>query len=78
MEWSLQVGIMLRGTTIDHIVAGGPAYNTKQMVPGDEILAVGGQLATSENIHDLLIGNDTPGSIVEVRISKGGIGVIHS
>lgn len=69
---------MLRGTTIDHVVAGGPAYNTKQMQPADEILAVAGQLATSENIHDLLIGNDVPGSTVEVLISKGGIEVIRS
>jgi C-terminal processing protease CtpA/Prc len=68
---------MLRNTTIDHVVAGGPAYNTKEMQPGDEILAVGGKMTTSENIHDLLIGNDIPGSMVDVLIAKGGIEV-HS
>ena len=68
---------MLKGTTVDHVVAGGPAHSTQLMEPGDEIIAVGNQMATSENIHDLLIGNDIPGSTVDVLICKGGIEVLY-
>ena len=67
----LQVGIMMRGTTIDNTVVGGPAYNSKQLGHGDVILEVDGQVAKNENIFELLIGSDIPGSIVDVKLAKG-------
>jgi hypothetical protein len=40
----------LGNTTINHVVAGGIAYNIKKMLPGDEILAVAAKMiACSSN-----------------------------
>jgi C-terminal processing protease CtpA/Prc len=64
---------MMNGTTVDNMVIGGPAYNSRQISTGDVILKVNGSSATKENILDLLVGNDIPGSPVELRIAKGGI-----
>jgi hypothetical protein len=66
-----QVGIMLSGTMIDNTVVGGPAHNSKQFEHGDVVLEVDGHEANNGNIFELLIGNDTPGSVVEVRLAKG-------
>ena len=73
-----QLGIMMNGTMIDNTVIGGPAFNSKQMAHGDIILKVNGVSATKENILDLLVGNDIPGSPVEVLVAKGSIKVVGS
>ncbi len=66
---------MLSGTTIDNIVVGGPAFNSKQLARGDVILQVNGIPATPANIYDLLVGDDRPGSTVVISVSKGGLQV---
>ena len=48
------------------------------MAHGDIILKVNGVSATKENILDLLVGNDIPGSPVEVLVAKGSIKVVGS
>lgn len=63
----------MNGITVDNTVMGGPAYNSKQITHGDVILKVNGTIATKDNILDLLVGNDIPGSPVELRVAKGGI-----
>lgn len=63
----------MSGTMIDNTVMGGPAHSSKQLEHGDVILKVDGQTATEENIFELLIGSDIPGSIVEITIAKGGL-----
>ena len=67
-----QVGIIIHGTTIETTVMGGPAYNSKQIDPGDVILRVDGENATADNIKDLLVGEDLPGSSVTIALAKGG------
>ncbi len=64
---------MLSGTTIDNLVVGGPAYNSKMIARGDTILQVNNVPATKANIYDLLVGDDRPGSTVVLNISKGGL-----
>ena len=64
------MGIIMNGTTIDLTVVGGPAYNSKQLEPGDIILNVDGKKATEENIKELLIGKDIPGSEVDILLEK--------
>jgi S1-C subfamily serine protease len=64
---------MLSGTTIDNIVVGGPAYNSKLLARGDVILKVNNVPANSTNIYDLLIGDDRPGSTAVIHVSKGGL-----
>ena len=58
----------MNGTMIDNTVIGGPAFNSKQFSHGDVILKVNGVTATNENVLDLLVGNDIPGSPVEICI----------
>jgi hypothetical protein len=72
-----QVGIIIHGTTIEATVMGGPAYNSKQIDPGDVILRVDGENATADNIKELLVGEDLPGSSVTVALAKGGPQVSH-
>jgi hypothetical protein len=62
---------MMNGTTIDSTVVGGPAFNSKKFGHGDVILTVNGVPATNDNVLDLLIGSDIPGSLVEIRVAKG-------
>jgi C-terminal processing protease CtpA/Prc len=64
---------MLSGTTIDNLVVGGPAYNSKQLARGDVILQVNNIPATKANIYELLVGDDRPGSTVVINVSKGGL-----
>jgi S1-C subfamily serine protease len=68
----------MNGTMVDNTVVGGPAYNSKQLVHGDVILEVDGREAKNENIFELLIGCDIPGSTVDVKLAKGGSKVISA
>ena len=45
-------------------------------IEGNEWLANQTREATNENILELLIGNDTPGSSVEITIAKSGSQVL--
>jgi C-terminal processing protease CtpA/Prc len=63
---------MITGVTVDSTVAGGPAFNSKKLSRGDVILKVDGNSATNENILQLLVGRDIPGSSVELCVAKGG------
>ena len=61
---------------IDNIVVGGPAYNSKLLSRGDVILKVNDVAVTQSNIYDLLVGEDIPGSYVDISVAKGGLQVI--
>ena len=63
---------MINGTTVDNLLVGGPAYNCKKLAQGDVILKVDSFDATESNIVDLLVGNDTPGTPMEIVVAKGG------
>jgi S1-C subfamily serine protease len=68
---------MLTGVIIDSTVAGGPAFNSMKISRGDVILSVDGVTAMNENILQLLVGNDVPGSPVELCVAKGTSKVKH-
>ena len=70
---SSQVGIMINGTTVDNLLVGGPAYSSKKLAQGDIIISVDSTEATEANIVELLVGNDTPGTPMEIVVAKGGI-----
>jgi hypothetical protein len=65
------VGIMVKETTIDELLAGGPAHMSKDFQRGDVILEIDGLTATSHNIIELLIGEDVPGSLIQLRTKRG-------
>ena len=56
---------------IDNCVVGGPAYNTRRLEHGDVIKFIDRISATQDNIHELLIGKDIPGTSVTVIVAKG-------
>ena len=67
-----QIGIMLLGTMVDNLVVGGPAFNSRQLHHGDIIVKVDGTPVTQSNIHEMMVGNDIPGTPVLVTITRGG------
>jgi C-terminal processing protease CtpA/Prc len=68
-----QVGLMLKGTIIDQLVVGGPAYNSGDLDRGDFVEAVDGTPVDQDSILKTLIGLDTPGSMVTLTVRKGGL-----
>ncbi|KAJ1469975.1 hypothetical protein T484DRAFT_1849667 [Baffinella frigidus] len=67
------VGLMITRTQIDSILPGGPAQGS-DISKGDVIIAVDHQVATSENVSALLVGNDDPGVVV-ILTMKNAAGV---
>ena len=67
------------GCKIDNLLIGGPACNSEQLEKGDTILSIDGIKVTDESIHDLLVGNDTPGAGVDIGVQKNRSGELtHS
>jgi C-terminal processing protease CtpA/Prc len=64
---------MISGTVVDNLLVGGPAHSCRKLSQGDVILKVDSIEATESNIMDLLVGKDTPGSLITIEIAKGGI-----
>lgn len=65
------VGLLLTGVVIDTIVIGGPAHaHSNQINRGDKILSVNGVPATADNVLTLLVGEDVPGSHVDVTMTR--------
>jgi len=66
------VGIMLNDCVVDNLVVGGPAFNSRQIQPGDSILKIDGKAVSPDNILTHLVGPDIPGSTVILTVSKKG------
>ena len=70
VSWFPQVGLFLNGLRIDSMVVGGPAYNSGLLDVGDVIVSIDGEEATEGNVEELVIGDDQPGSLLEVSVLK--------
>ena len=64
---------MLSGTRIDDMVTEG-AYNLEQLSIGDVILEVDGGPETAENMQEVLLGADVPGTQFVMKVRKPGAG----
>ena len=64
------VGLTLKGATILGLVVGGPSFFCGQLSVGDNIVQVDGNTVTSDNLHELLVGNDIPGSFVTITVKR--------
>ena len=62
---------MLSGNVIDNMVLGGPASACGKLRKGDAIVAVDGKPFPPGAVAKALIGLDTPGSVVRVRVRRG-------
>ena len=58
------VGLVVKGTIVDGVVVGSPAFLSCKLRKGDEILKVDGQQATQRNIEISLDPSRPPGSAV--------------
>jgi C-terminal processing protease CtpA/Prc len=56
---------------------GGPAFNSKQVHTNDVIIAIDGQEVKGPEILGLLIGNDKPGSVVELTLKRKSVGSFY-
>jgi S1-C subfamily serine protease len=66
----------MNGTIVDSTVVGGPAYNSQQIARDDVILKVDNKPVKNENVLEVLVGSDVPGSSVEICLAKGSIDVM--
>jgi len=64
------VGLMVTHTTIENILVGSPAYLSARFKKGDKILEIDGTKATTNNLIELLVGTDLPGSTVTLKCSR--------
>jgi S1-C subfamily serine protease len=62
----------MNGSTIDNVVVGGPAHNCSKLFRGDVIVKVDGNAVNDDNILEILVGDDVPGSAVQLGVAKGG------
>ena len=68
------LGVMLRGTKVDTLVVGGPAYNSGMLERGDEIIMVGSSRVENEDqLLSLLHGSDEPHTIVNLTVRRGSL-----
>lgn len=68
------VGMMLVGNTVDNMVIGGPAYNSQKLNKGDVLLKVDDVEVDGERLHDMLIGQDIPGTFLNLTVRDAGSG----
>lgn len=68
------LGMMLVGNTVDNMVVGGPAYNSQKLNKGDVLLKVDDVEVDGERLHDMLIGQDVPGSFLNLTVRDAGSG----
>ena len=66
------VGLMLAGLYIDNMVVGGPAHNSQRLSKGDVLVRVDDVEVDCENLHDMLVGSDVPGSLVKISFLRPG------
>jgi len=63
---SSTIGVMLKGTTIENAVVGGPSWGI--LSKGDVILEVDGRHVGDEDVQLALLGGDQPGSKVCLQV----------
>lgn len=64
------VGLSMKGSTIAGLIVGGPSFLCGQLNVGDIIVQVDGTPVTTDNLHQLLLGDDQPGSSVTITAMK--------
>ena len=62
------LGISFNGMAVEDTLVGGPAFLSWSVEEGDVLMTVDDVAATPENKHDLLLGDDVPGTQVRLRL----------
>jgi len=71
-ETRSKVGLILKDCLILDMLTGSPASMSRKFQKGDVVVAIDNVAATSENTVGLLVGEDTPGSILSITVSRQG------
>ena len=71
-ETRSKVGLMLKNCVVDNVLAGSPASMSKKFLRGDTVVEIDGVLATKDNVIELLVGDDVPGTIVQIKVERPG------
>jgi hypothetical protein len=59
---------MLVDNMIDHLVVGGPVYNSRALCEGDYIVGVDALQVDAQDLPGAIIGQDEAGSVVTLRV----------
>lgn len=59
---------------VSAVLVGGPAFNSKRIFKGDQIIAVDGNATSPQHILSALKGLDTPGSLVILTLKRTSVG----
>ncbi len=71
---TLGISFNEKNASVTACMVGGPAFNSEKVHPNDVIIAIDGQEVTGPEILHLLIGNDKPGSVVELTLKRASVG----
>lgn len=66
------LGISFVGMAVEDTLVGGPAFLSCSVEEGDVLISIDDVTATLENKHDLLLGDDVPGTQVKLRFQTSG------
>jgi predicted nucleic acid-binding Zn-ribbon protein len=66
-----------KDASVTACMVGGPAFNSKQVHQNDVIIAIDGEEVKGPEILGLLIGNDKPGSVVELTLKRASVGLFY-
>ena len=66
------LGLGLLGCNIDEMVIGGPAHSCGKLARGDVIEEIDGVAVNNDDITTHLVGTDEPGSVVTLKVKRGG------
>jgi hypothetical protein len=62
-----------KDASVTACMVGGPAFSSILVHPTDVLVAIEGQEVKGPEIADLLIGNDIPGSVVELTLKRASV-----
>jgi hypothetical protein len=63
-----------KNASVTACMVGGPAFLSRRVNPNDVFVAIDGQEVKGPEITGLLIGNDKPGSVVELTLKRASVG----
>ena len=63
-----------KNASVTACMVGGPAFLSKRIHPNDIFVAIDGHEVQGPEIAGLLIGNDKPGSVVELTLKRASVG----
>ena len=74
---SVGISFVEGDASVSNVMVGGPAFNSRRVHKGDVIVGVDGKTTIGSDLKSLLIGVDTPGSVVELTLRKASVSELY-